>query len=237
MRSRSPYPVLVRHTRHARHALAAATVALSTLSACVEINRGAIVQINFQALDSNVAGEHYELFATVNGGAVSLLRFKVQDAIDNTAFPPGDGRPRAHCGGNPLTTPNVQLIQRWEPDFDAQRRCAPDQRIGTVDKFADGLRPILAGGVRLDTPIDLSEADGLFITLEPDTELDPRPGMSVLRAAVACGVDPLTCAYPEPRPPRRGVLLGTFVNVDDPNDCPFAKGRVAIVPAEDETVL
>jgi hypothetical protein len=33
------------------------------------------------------------------------------------------------------------------------------------------------------------------------------------------------------------VLLGTFVAVDDSNDCPFAKGRVAIVPAEDETVL
>jgi hypothetical protein len=173
----------------------------------------------------------------VNGGAVSLGRFKVLDAIDNTAFPPGDGRPRAHCDGNPLTTSNVQLIQRWEADYDAVRRCDPDERIGTVDKFADGLRPILAGGVRLDTAIDLSDADGLFITLEPDTDLDPRPGTSVLRAAVARGVDPLTCAFPEPRPARRGVLLGTFVNVDDPNDCPFAKGRVAIVPAEDETVL
>jgi hypothetical protein len=206
-------------------------------SACVEINRGAIVQMNFQALDSNVPGEHYELFATVNGGAVSLGRFKVLDAIDNTLFPPADGRPREHCAGNPLTTSNVQLIQRWEVDYDAVARCDPDARMGTVDKFADGLRPILAGGVRLDTRVDLSDADGLFITLEPDTDLDPRPGASVLRAAVARGVDPLTCAQAEPRPPRRGVLLGTFVAVDDSNDCPFAKGRVAIVPAEDETVL
>lgn len=234
MEPRTRYPFA---RRHAFAAVALALSALSALPACVEINRGAIVQMNFQALDSNVPGEHYELFATVNGGAVSLGHFKVLDAIDNTAFPPGDGRPRAHCGGNPLTTSNVQLIQRWEADFDAERRCDPDERIGTVDKFADGLRPILAGGVRLDTAIDLSDADGLFITLEPDTDLDPRPGPSVLRAAVARSVDPLTCAYPEPRPPRRGVLLGTFVNVDDPNDCPFAKGRVAIVPAEDETVL
>lgn len=206
-------------------------------AACVHINRGAIVQMNFQTLDSNVPGEHYELFATLEGGAVSLGHFKVLDAIDNTLVPPPDGRPRQHCGGNPLVTSNVQLVQFYDNDYDAARQCDPGERIGTVDKFADGLRLILAGGVRLDTDVDLADADGLFLSVEADGDVDPQPERVLLRAAVARGTDPLTCAHPEAVPTRRGVLLGSFVPASDPLDCPFPVGRVAIVPAEDETVL
>lgn len=219
-----------------RLAAGAALGMLLPAAACVHVNRGAIVQMNFQTLDSNVPGEHYELYATINGGAVSLGHFKVLDAIDNTLQSP-DGRPRQHCGGNPLVTSNVQLVQLYDNDYDAARQCDPGERIGTVDKFADGLRLILAGGVRLDTNVDLAEADGLFVSREKDGDIDPQPETMVLRAAVERGTDPLTCAHPEAAPPRRGVLLGSFVPVSDTRDCPFPVGRVAIVPAEDETVL
>lgn len=221
-----------------RHAKRLALLALLLpAGACVHVSRGAIVQMNFQTLDSNVPGEHYELYATVNGGAVSVGHFKVLDAIDNTLAPPPDGRLRQHCGGDPLTTSNIQIVQLYDNDYDAERQCDPGERIGTVDKFADGLRLILAGGVRLDTDVDLADADGLFLSVEADGDVDPRPAQRLLRAAVARGTDPLTCAHPEAAPKRRGVLLGSFVPVSDERECPFPVGRVAIVPAEDETVL
>lgn len=212
-------------------------LALGLTSACVDVNRGAIVQMDFQTLDSNVPGEHYELFATVNGGAVSVGRFKVLDNLDQVLNPRPDGRPRQHCGGDPLTDRNVQLVQLYEDDFDAEQQCASGVRIGTVDKFVEGVTLYLAGGIRLDTDVDLSEADGLFLSLETDGETDPQPAQVVARAAVARGEDPLTCAHPETPPKRRGVLLGSFVPVTDTRECPFPTGRVAIVPAEDETIL
>lgn len=233
--------------------LAPGALALALLlpaGACVHVNRGAIVQMNFQTLDSNVAGEHYELFAVFGhdapddaddlddgGGAVSIGRFKVLDAIDNTLSPPADGIPRQHCAGDPLITPNVQLVQLYENDYDAASQCDPGERIGTVDKFSDGLRLILAGGVRLDTDVDLAHADALFLSIEPDGDSDPRPAERVLRAGLARGSDPLTCLFETPPPERRGVLLGSFVPVTDTRECPFRVGRVAVVPAEDETVL
>ena len=208
------------------------------LSGCVHVFRGAIVDMNFSTLDSNVPTEHYELFANVGDGAVSVGKFKVIDALDHTLTPPPDGVARQSCLGDPLVTHDVQLVQTYAEDYDADRQCGKAERIGTIDKLVDGVSIILVGGVQLNTEVDLSDADSLFLSLEPDGETDPAPAHIVLHADLGEGTDPLTCQHPGETPKsRRGVLLGSFVPAGSTAPCPVPTGRVAIVPAEDDTTL
>jgi hypothetical protein len=218
------------------------------LTSCVDIYRGAIVQMNLRSIAVNADGQHYELFAVVNGGAVSVARFKVLDSIDG-------------CGQDPLLFPKVKLVQAYDDGMDAAARCDPDGRLGTVD-LVDTSTGTLLGGVRVDTAVDLSAAERVFVTVEADGEADPRPGEVVLHADVARGTDPFVgrqaacldafcdatppdmrpapdpCASrPEAPRTRRGVLLGTLVRLPAAECGEVAVGEVAIVPAEDETFL
>jgi hypothetical protein len=226
--------------------------------ACVDVFRGAIVQTNFTVLPSNIEGEHYTLWASVNEGAVSLAHFKVLDAVDHRP----EGSLADTCAGNPLTTPDVQLVQRWEADYDRVRTCGFAERIGTVDKV-DVPSATLAGGVRWDVDVDLSDATNLFLTREPDDDLDPTPSGVVARADLGRARDPyeakrLACletycdATPEAQrptpdpcdglglraPDRRGVRVGTWLAEPVTAVCAERPlGEVAVVPAEDETLF
>jgi hypothetical protein len=103
-------------------------------------------------------GEHYELFATVNGSAVSLKRFIVRNE------PPGEG-----------------LAVKAIIDFDP-----PYTQLGVTDSLdANGL---LQGGARFGLPIDLSGATEVFATIELDGESDPAPSKSVVFNGTLQGV-------------------------------------------------
>ncbi len=218
------------------------------LTSCVDIYRGAIVQMNLRSVAVNEAGQHYELFAVVNGGAVSVGRFKVLDSIEQ-------------CRQDPLLFPKVRLVQAYDDGMDAAAQCDADGRLGTVD-LVDTATGTLLGGVRIDTAVDLADAERVFVTVEPDGDADPRPGPAVLHADVARGDDPYVArqaacleAFCDATPPdmrpmpdpcanrpeaprsRRGVLLGTLVRLPAAECAEVAVGEVAIVPAEDETFL
>ena len=219
--------------------LAILMLALAIGTGCIDIFRGAVVQANFARLPSNDPGRHYTLFAVIGEGAVEIATFKVLDSETDCSFP------------SEITVP-VQLIQIYDDSLDLEAQCDAAQRIGTVDKV-DVQSSLLVGGMRLETGIDLRDANALFITQEPDGESDPAPSEDLIAAAVlGRGIDPYdlraidelrafceaspdspSCADPIPDPPRerRGVLVGTFES--DPVGRAF--GRVAVVPAEDKS--
>lgn len=214
--------------------LLAISALLAAAAGCVDIYRGAIVQLKLVDLPASRASEHYELFAVVNGGAVEIQRFKVLDA-------------RSDCGADPELTPlGLRLVQAYDNGLDQAGRCDPDRRLGTVD-IVVGARPL--GGVRIDTPVDLGETPAMFLTIEPDGDSDPQPASSALfHADIGRGLDPLHAADDPPPPTRRGVLLGTLLataaaepafGTDRFGGCVICRdtpiGEIAIVPAEDET--
>ncbi len=230
------------------------------LSGCVHVYRGAVVQMNLGFFASNLPGEHYELFANVHGGAVSLARFKVLDAVDHTSevF---DGQPRQHCGGDPLVTADVQRVQRWEVDYTEADQCDPDERVGTIDKVILDTAT-LTGGIRFDTVVELVDATALFISVESDADATPAPSEIVSRADLGARYDPFVdrqqaclktyCeATPGPKRPmpdpcdllgkrpgaRRGTLLGSWVKAPATACAEQLLGDVAVVPSEDETIL
>lgn len=237
-------------------ALGAAGLLVSVcLAGCIDVNRGATVSINLRQLAESGANDHYEVFATVNGGAVSLERFKVLDS-------------RTACG-DALGTP-VKLVQRWDEGVDKAALCKSDRRLGAIDLIDLGTAT-LVGGIRVLTPVDLSDADSAFITIESDVDGDPGPEAAVLRADLGDGVAPhvvpglacrkTTCDALDPDDPfdamlfeaqcgdnfptaprsRRGVRLGMFLRVPAPTgrcvDLDERQGEIAVVPAEDDTFL
>ncbi len=220
------------------------------LHGCVDIYRGAIVQLTISGGERNSApGEHYELFAVVNGGVVRVERFKILDSL-------------ADCpDADSMTTTQSDLVQRYDDGATRAELCDTSRRLGNIDNVVLRTGTVLAG-VRVTTDIDLSEAARVFISIEPDGETDPSPSRVVLGADLADGIAPQLvrerdcvdaycdslpadhpertgfCAEPRELPrARRGVRLGVLVIEPSPADgCNAgAVGNVAVVPAEDET--
>lgn len=233
--------------------LIAGALALS-LGGCVDIYRGAIVQLNLKpgtAAAPSAEGQHYELFAEVNGGLVSLAKYKIFENV-------------ADCGADPATTPPVQLVQRYDDGADRATLCGGHRTLGAIDR-TDLAAASLVGGVRIDTPVDLSAATRLIISLETDGDSDPRPAQVLLGADLAPGrapydqvavdcaaafcatADPESAVYGQlcgdnaPTLPRlrRGVRVGEFLVEPVPADLCLAAtaGQVAVVPADDDTFL
>ncbi len=221
------------------------------LSSCVDVNRGALVVLKLRAaVKSNEAGQHYALYGVVNGGAVLVERFKVLDNL-------------ADCGFDPETASPVQLVQRYDEGASMESLCDTGRRLGNVDKI-DTSTATLVGGVRIETDVDLSDAERLFVSVEVDGDADPTPGTVAFGADLADGVAPYaprarecretTCAALDPMDPlfeqlcgripdvprtRRGVRLGILLREPLPaDDCNAVDvGEAAVVPAEDETFL
>lgn len=213
-----------------------------TLSGCVDVNRGAIVQMNLKAIAPSVEGQHYELFAVIGEGAVSLSKFKVLRALEE-------------CGEDPDLIPPVTWVQMYDDGVDLETLCAVRRRMGAIDavNLATGS---LVGGVRVDTAVDLHAATEVFITVETDGTADPQPGQPAMHAALAKGVSPYKSAFrtcvevfcadnpdsavcvevPGVPRKRRGILAGTFVKSPNTDFCAAqVTGEIAIVPVEDDT--
>lgn len=211
-------------------------------SGCVEVNRGAIVQMNLRNIDVSAEGEHYQLFAVVHGGAVPIQRFKVLRAVEE-------------CGQDVDIAVPVTLIQAYDNGVDRAEVCDRARRLGAVDKI-DLPTATLAGGVRIDTRKSLADAESVFISVEPDGDGDPRPSATAMTAALGAGRSPQgavniecleefcaevpdspTCAsIPTLERERRGVLVGTLLRAPVTDVCNAVEaGEIAIVPAQDDT--
>lgn len=224
------------------------------LTGCVDIHRGAIVQMTIKRLDDSTTGQHYAFFATINGGAVLLERFKVLDSRDD-------------CGDT-LNT-QVQLVHRWNEGMSAEEQCDHHRRFGTIDLLQ--LSTVtLVGGMRIDTQVDLSEATNVFLTIEDDEDFDPRPSTAILAADLGDGIAPQVAAgiacrqtlctsldqdnpddlslfesvcganIPVAPRKRRGVRLGWWLKAPAPDGCVdigAELGEIAIVPARDDTAI
>ncbi|HIA02835.1 MAG TPA: hypothetical protein EYN06_04560 [Myxococcales bacterium] len=95
-------------------------------------------------------GRHYEVFAIINGGAVSLIKFDIRlTSLGGGAF-------------------QKQVLNHLNNDH----------QLGVVDGFGSPPRPV--GGLRFYVPIDLSPATELFISLEDDGDTDPVPSTDVV---------------------------------------------------------
>lgn len=207
-------------------ALLGAALAAGGLASCVPYQRGALVQMNISrdALPPHTDA-HYALFAVADGRAIEVARFKVLDSIDD-------------CLADPQLTSSVGLIQRYDgPGETISEWCADERRLGVLDTVNLATSQ-LVGGVRIDTPIDLSGADRLLLTAVPDTLPFSGPGEAVLVADLGPGVAPFDEACTDPLPAAaRGVHRGVWVRAPDEVPCVGNVGRVAVVPAEDETIL
>lgn len=219
------------------------------LASCVDVYRGAVVQMNLRNAAVSAPGEHFELYAVINGGVVPLERFKIVDSV-------------AGCpGADPDTTVSSKLVQRYDVGAGAAELCETSRRLGNVDRV-DLASAALLGGVRVVTDVDLSEAERLFVSVEVDGETDPAPARIIYGADLADGLAPraprsvecveATCAALDPSSPlfptlceplpvvprsRRGVRVGIFLQEPIPtDDCGAVEiGEVSVLPAEDET--
>jgi hypothetical protein len=229
----------------------ALAAALMPVAGCVEVFRGAVVQLNLAGLAPSVPGEHLGLYAALPGGVAPVVRLKVLRRV-------------ADCGADARVTPERLIVQRYDDGLDLVALCDTDRNLGNLDQL-DLATASLVGGIRVDTAVDLRDAEALLLTRQVDGEADPRPGPLVARAALAAGVSPrwtakvacaeAFCAAIDPADPlfagncgenlpvvpraRRGVLAGIFVRAPEPDDpCAAVElGRAAVVPAEDDAWL
>lgn len=227
-----------------------ALLPLALLAAgCVEIHRGATVAMNLEEAAAAGPEEHYQLYAVVNGGPVALQRFKVLSPIRD-------------CGASPALVPDIQVVQAYDVGVSREALCQPERRLGAIDKI-DFATAANVGGIRVATEVDLSDATSVFVTVEADGDTDPRPGRVWLTAELGDGLAPDAPVYLEclseycdgldradpaqaldfetfcrvPRT-RRGVRVGTFLEVPYDDVCLAVRpGRIAVVPAQDETDL
>lgn len=231
-------------------ALALAILSAASSAGCVAVHRGALVQMNLNALSPSAPGTHYALFAVVNEGLAPIERFKVLSSIDD-------------CGGSAELTVRLNLVYRYDEGVGLDGRCAPDRRLGAIDKV-DAATGTLVGGIRVDTDVDLREAEAMLITLERDGDANPQPERVLMRAELADEVPPyraieLACRVsfcdqadpeapitaqlcgpnlPTPPPPQRGTRRGVFIQQPQTDICLVAEGgEITIVPAEDDTFL
>jgi hypothetical protein len=96
--------------------------------------------------------KHYELFAIVHGGAVSLQKFDIRFRTL------GDG------------AYEKAVLDHLDPS----------RQLGIVDGFEKPPRPV--GGIRFSVPVNLTDAIQLFISIEDDGDTDPVPSLNILMA-------------------------------------------------------
>lgn len=125
-------------------------VCLVMLAGCADYGGTEVYMTLNAGILSSVDGEHFELFASVNGSAVSLKRFTVRNE------PSSEG-----------------LAVKAILDFDP-----PYAELGVTDSVdTNGL---LQGGVFFRTAVDLTSATDVFATVELDGESDPAPSQEVI---------------------------------------------------------
>ena len=125
---------------------------LALLVGCSGGNAGTIVAMTLtDQVGPAPEGSHYELFAELHGGVVSIRKIFIQ--------------PPSGAGG-------ANVIKEVYDYFDRE------QKLGVVDGYETTIGPI--GGIRFDSSLDLTDATSLFMTHEDDEDTDPVPSQDVL---------------------------------------------------------
>jgi hypothetical protein len=126
------------------------TVAVLLFSAC-QVESITMVALTLTNTNGEAPeGQHYELFAILNGGAVSLVKYDIR-----------------------LTSLGGGAFQKQVLDH-----LNSEHQLGVVDGYANPPRPV--GGIRFLVPFDLAPASELFITLENNGDTDPVPSIEVV---------------------------------------------------------
>lgn len=148
-----------------------ATLLLVVLVGCAD-HGGTLVALTITStVEDPGDDQHFELFASVNGGAVSVRKFEFRVVPSSESI----------------------LFQKLVVDH-----LEPDRVLGVVDGFDSFFRPI--GGVRFRSPVDLTGASELFVTREGNGDTDPAPSANVIMEC-DLGARPrgaLTCVLTKP---------------------------------------
>lgn len=188
--------------------------ALAWASGCSATDVRSVLYYDFVQLDESAVDQHYQQFADVHGGIVDLGCFVVQRRQTNCFDTAGNGQPNLHLGVVECECPCTALeVDPCDPTRAPVRKGV----IRGVVAQTDG--PLVLGGVELPVPIDLSDATRLFITVEANSDADPRPSSDIILS---------------------GKLAADGAVVNGVLDCPTSQpvtGRVTIVPATDEVSI
>jgi hypothetical protein len=142
---------------------------------CPEAKYQTVLNYNFSAdLPASAPGYHYEQFATINGGVVSLGTFRVRyDVALNKFDVDADGVPYKRRA----------VVSTDFEAYDADDENFGDVKHGTIYGVLDGSDPgtsLPVGGVTYPTGVDCSGATEIFITVEPDDRGTPLPSHDVM---------------------------------------------------------
>jgi hypothetical protein len=184
------------------------------LGACQSADVRSIIYYNFSQMPESARDEHYQQFADVNGGVVSLGCFVVQKRQLDCFDTDSSGNPNLRFGVVECECPCAAYEN--DPCDDTRRQV----RTGTVRGLVNQTQgPVQLGGVEIPTNVVLKQASDLFITVEPNVDADPSPSDSVLLKGVLM---------------RDGTVLRG--NLKTPTTQPI-QGSVSILPVEDEVSL
>jgi hypothetical protein len=197
-----------------RALLVLALLTPGALGACQSADVRSVVYETFSQMKESAATEHYQQFADVNGGVVSIGCFVVQkrqlDCFDTTS----SGQPNLRLGVVECECP----CEAFENDpCDVSRR---QVRSGVIRGLVNETQgPLQLGGVEVPTNLVLKQASDIFITVESNTDADPSPSGNLLLKGELL---------------KDGtVLRGTLKTATTQ---PIG-GTVAILPVEDEVSL
>lgn len=163
-------------------------VALAALAGCADDSGTTIAMTLTAGVQDPGDGSHYELFAAVNGSAVSLQKFDLH-------VPP--------------STEEHTFVRQVVDHHD------PANVLGVVDGVDNFARPI--GGIRFRVPGDLTGASSIFITREADGDSDPSPTRDVIATCSAgpAGSGTLGCVLTAPLNKELVIGTVTFILPDD----------------------
>ena len=165
---------------------------------CADTAGTTVVMTLTGSINVSDPGEHYEMFVTINGSAVSLRQFVVQFRASGDVNDPSQ-RPK-------------EVVDYHDPS----------NVLGVAD--TELFTSVVASGIRFDVPENLRGATELFITVEQNGDTDPVPSRDVdmrcdLREATR-GVLSCVMVKQENRNPDKPLVGGTAALIlpdDGPN--------------------
>lgn len=194
---------------------------LLATGACDVTERRANIYYNFSLMPAPEAGTHYEHFAVIDGFAINLGCFTVEDRQVNCfdySWPPGEAVPIPNYHPAIIEC-ECPCVEKAEDPCSAEGENRPEVFAGTIVGTVDHSAEIRLGGAEFYTNIELAETQAIEVSLEDDRDSDPRPtGLLLLRGEVR----------------REGSVLRGSLGT--PTTKPI-RGQVAILPIEDGALL
>jgi hypothetical protein len=186
------------------------------LAGCPEARYATLLDYNFSAdVPASAPGYHYEQFATINGGLVSLGSFVVRyDVALNKFDVDGNGVPNKRRA---VVSVGFAAYPQGDPNWGDPM---PGSTIYGVLDGSDPNTSLPVGGVEIPTAVDCTGATEIFITVEPDDRGTALPSHDVVLQGY------LTKQL-------QGVIAGDLRN---PDGFTRINGHVAVVVLQDNAI-